>query len=219
MAPIALDQHPVYAKALAACTELSQQDPSIRDFEIVQGDCFSQWEVEDICTIEQSVDGLSGFVLSGCSSSWSTGDPKDFALIRRHEDRQGNTSIREVEPSSIEHGYTLQGEPVRLWEMPGVSALAVVLTALELASESMADSSMDEFVIIRGGLVQNSPALGYFDLDELDSDLPWADRAEGVWELHEQMTQAGLPGLRQWVEVVEEHIREYGTDEDRARLG
>lgn len=219
MTPIALDQHPVYAKALAACTELSKEDPSIEDFEIIEGDYFSRWEAEAICAIEQDVSELGGFDLSGTSSAWSNGDPENFSLVRRYEDGQGNTSIREVDLCSIAHDYTLSGEPVRVWEMSGVSALAAVLTALELASESMAGSSGDEFVIIRGGMVQNSPALDCFDLDELDSDLPWADRATDVWELHETMTQAGLPGLRQWVEVVEGHIREYGTDEDRARLG
>jgi len=217
--PIALDQHPVYAKVLNACTELSKEDPSIQDFEIIQGDYFSRHEAEAICAIEQDVSELGDFNLSGVSFAWSTADAENFSLVRRHEDRQGNTSIREVDPCSIKRDYTLSGEPVRVWEMSGVSALAAVLTALELASESMAGSGGDEFVIIRGGMVQNSPALDCFDLDELDSDLPWADRATDVWELHETMTQAGLTGLRQWIEMVEEHIREYGTDEDRARLG
>lgn len=214
---IELTQNPTYQSVRAAVQRLDRDEMDLQDFGITAGSCFDQDEARFIIDVENALSAGQRIALAGRSETWVAGDPKEIALVRRHSGPGEVTRMREITPASIESDYTLEGEPISLWQMDPIPALAVILTDLELASEQMA-SAGDPFVIVRGGLVANTPALPCFDLDELDSDLPWAKHAADVWELWENMRELDLPGMKTWIEDVEEYIRDNGTDEDLERL-
>lgn len=53
----------------------------------------------------------------------------------------------------------------------------------------MADIGTDPFIIIRGGLVDNEPALPQYNLEVLDDDLP--DDAEKIEEIRDLIKDLG----------------------------
>lgn len=72
----------------------------------------------------------------------------------------------------------------------------------------------DDFIVVQGGLIQNSPALPVFDMDLLDSDRSVDDIFEELFELYERIHDHGdsrrpVPtGLMEYVPMIEGMLKQ-----------
>lgn len=64
-----------------------------------------------------------------------------------------------------------------------------------MTTPNAASMSGDSYVIVRGGLVVNDPALPVFDLDVLDTEFPFPDDAEYARERARLARSLGLTGI------------------------
>ncbi len=78
----------------------------------------------------------------------------------------------------------------------------------------------DAHVIVRGGLVQNDPALPVFDLDVLDTTHDRADVVPEVWNLYERLTShpGAESSLNPFITEATAFIQANGTVDDRQEL-
>lgn len=84
----------------------------------------------------------------------------------------------------------------------------------ENTTPSTVDDYHDPFVIIQGGLVANIPQVPYYDLDVLDSDLPWSKIGEEVMDLLNEISQEqDYDRVRGWIEEITDCIKANGTPE------
>lgn len=72
----------------------------------------------------------------------------------------------------------------------------------------------DRYVLVRGGLVQNDPALPVFDLDVLDSDVPPEDVVDEVRQtLARAREHQDTPGVEAIVDEILDWLGEHGFEE------
>lgn len=81
----------------------------------------------------------------------------------------------------------------------------------------------NDFVVVRGGVVNNNPANPVFDLDILDTNVEPGHAAAFVaelWDLHERITTHphAARALSPELDEIRDQIARHGDDKDRQRL-
>lgn len=82
--------------------------------------------------------------------------------------------------------------------------------------EPSTNSSTQNYIVIEGGLVSNTPALPVFDLDVLESELPDSDIADELVDLLQRISahpQARL-GMRNVLDEIQARLTELGRGDE-----